>query len=44
VTGAAGAITPTRTFLAPDGAYCRGYDETITARAVRTGTEHRLPQ
>jgi surface antigen len=29
-TAAAGAITPTRTFLAADGAYCHDYDETIT--------------
>ena len=29
-SAAAGSITPTRTFLAADGAYCRDYDETIT--------------
>jgi surface antigen len=29
-TGSAGSITPTRTFLAADGAYCREYEETIT--------------
>ena len=32
-TGAAGSITPIRTFLAPDGAYCRDYHETIAIGA-----------
>ena len=32
-TAAAGSITPTRTFLASDGAYCRDYDETIAVGA-----------
>ena len=46
-TGATGSITPRRTFLTSDGAYCRAYDETIvigTRSAQSQNTACRNPQ